>query len=228
MQPYLFPYIGYFQLISAVDKFVIYDNIEYTKKGWINRNRILLNRKSDCFTIPLKKNSDYALIIERELADNRKKEINKTINKIKNSYSKAPYFNEVFPMIENIFNYDELNLFNYIEFSLNQITSYLDINTEMILSSKIKVNHNLKSEKKVIAICEALGAKYYINPIGGEELYSKKIFRNNNIELSFLKSGMISYKQFDNDFVPWLSIIDVLMFNSKETMQVYLNEYSLK
>jgi hypothetical protein len=227
MQPYIFPYIGYFQLINAVDKFVVYDNIQFTKKGWINRNRILVNSKDEYFTIPLKKDSDYLNVDGRKLADSFLLEKIKLLRKISESYKKAPYFDEVFPLLKEIISQEEENLFKFIYQSLLSVCEYLDIKTELIISSTIPIDHQLKSQNKVIAICKALDATQYINPIGGVELYSKEIFEQNNVELNFIRANPIEYPQFKNEFVPWLSIIDVMMFNSKDAVKKTLNNFIL-
>jgi hypothetical protein len=215
MQAYFFPYIGYFQLINAVDAFVIYDNIQYTKKGWINRNRLLINGKDEYFTLPLKNDSDYLNINERELIKDWSKEKTKTLNKIKENYKKAPFFNEVYDLIESSFNCEYLNLFDFIFSAFKNVLNYLTIKTEIIISSTLDINHNLKAEEKVIAMCKELNAEIYINPIGGIELYNQEQFLNEGIKLKFMKANNCIYKQWDNEFIPFLSIIDVMMFNSK-------------
>jgi hypothetical protein len=225
MQPYFLPYIGYFQLINAVDKFVIYDNIEFTKKGWINRNRILVNGKDEFISLPITKASDFLHANQRYLASNFENEKNKILRKIKESYRKAPYFKITHTLIEEIFNYENNNLFEFIFNAIKKICQYLGISTELITSSSIDINHNLKSEEKVISICNSLNAKLYINSIGGQNLYVKKNFYNAGIELIFIKSQPIAYQQFDFEFLPWLSILDVLMFNSTETVNDFLKKY---
>lgn len=222
MQPYFFPYIGYFQLINAVDEFVIYDNIEFTKRGWINRNRILVNGKDDYISLPLKKDSDFLFVNQRFLSDSWEHDRNKIINKLKESYRKAPYFSEVFPIIEEILMYENKNLFYFILNSINNVNHYLELNTKLVTSSTLDINHNLKSEEKVIAICKAVNAYEYINPIGGLELYNKNTFNNNGINLQFLRATEVKYTQFSNEFLPWLSIIDVMMFNSKNEVKKFL------
>lgn len=229
MQPYFFPYIGYFQLINAVDKFIVYDNIQFTKKGWINRNRILQNGKDEYITIPLKKDSDYLNIVQREWAQTDEVEKQKLIRRIKESYRKAPQCQTVIPLIEAIINFNDKNLFLYLLNSLTTLCGYLDITTEFVVSSTLPIDHTLKSEEKVLALCKNIGATQYINPIGGLSLYSKEVFAQNNIKLSFIKSNNIDYPQFKNAFVPWLSIIDVMMFNDKDTVKGYLNnEFTLQ
>lgn len=227
MQPYFMPYIGYFQLINAVDKFVIYDNIKYTKKGWINRNRILVNGKDQYISLPLKKDSDYLNINERELSDSWVNERRKLLNKLKASYAKSPFYSSVNILLEDILNYSEKNLFNFIFNSIQKVCYYLDIETPLVKSSSLEIGNSLKGSLKVIEICNCLKSNYYLNPIGGINLYNKDEFLRNYIELSFLKSDEIIYNQFKNNFLPFLSIIDILMFNSKSDIRVFLNKYSL-
>ena len=227
MQPYFMPYIGYFQLINSVDQFIIYDNIQYTKKGWINRNRILTNGKDRLLTLPIKKDSDYLNVVERELANSWKEEKLKMINVIRSSYNKAPYFPESFNLICQCLTGSDTNLFKFIFNSITLIRDFLEIKTDIVISSTIDIDHALKAQDKVLALCKAKNAEHYINAIGGTELYQKKTFEQNNVKLSFIKSNYITYKQFNNEFVPWLSIIDVLMFNPKEQIQKFLNEYTL-
>lgn len=227
MQPYFLPYIGYWQLLNAVDKYVIYDNIEFTKNSWIRRNRILQGEKDYLFSLPLKKDSDYLQIVERELASDIEKEKRKILNKIKINYKNAPYFESIYPILEDIFNYYDKNLFNFIFYSIKRIKDYLEIKTDIIISSTLDIDHNLKGQKKVISICKKLEASEYYNAIGGQELYSYEEFNKEEIKLKFLKSGNIEYRQFKNEFIPNLSIIDVMMFNSKEKIKEFLNNYTL-
>jgi hypothetical protein len=222
MQPYFFPYIGYFQLINAVNEFIIYDNIQFSKKGWINRNRILVNGTDAYITLPLKKDSDYLDVKDRYLSDDWHIERKKLLNRITESYRKAPYFTTIYPIIEEIINCEDKNLFEFIFNSLKLVKQYLEITTPFIISSSIQIDHQLKSDKKVIALCKAQNANTYINPVGGMDLYNKKAFKNEGINLHFLKASNITYPQYTNDYVPFLSIIDVMMFNSKETIIDYL------
>lgn len=229
MQPYFLPYLGYFQLISEADIFVVYDDVKYTKKGWINRNRFLFNGIPEIFTIPLQKASDSLNIGERYLSNDYYKHAIKNLRKIEQSYKKAPYFNETFTILERCFFHEEQNLFNFLLNSLNVICSYLKINTEFIMSSKLKISKKIKCEQRVIEICKQLSAAHYINPIGGLDLYDKENFRQSSINLSFLKMDTVTYKQFNNEsrFVPNLSILDIMMFNSPQDIKEILNKYEL-
>lgn len=226
MQPYFLPYIGYWQLMHAADKFIVYDNIQYTKKGWINRNRFLLNGKDELFSIPLKSDSDYLNVIDRSISPdfNRKK----LLNKLSAAYKKSPQYNDVFPIIERMVLHEEENLFRYIHHSLVTVKDYLNIQTPIVSASDILINHDLKSQDKVIALCNSQAADLYINPIGGITLYDRKSFINNGISLGFLRCNDIVYPQFKNVFVPSLSILDVIMFNSRSAVIEYLDQYSIE
>lgn len=229
MQPYLFPYIGYFQLMKIADEFVVYDNIEYTKKGWFNRNRILVNGKDSFITFPLRKGSDFLHVKDRFLSDTWPEERIKLLNRIKEAYRKAPYFSDTFSIIEEIILFDVQNLFTFTLNSLNKLKDYLNLTCTLVVSSSIPIDHSLKSEDKVIAICKERGANDYINPSGGIDLYKKDRFSNEGISLSFLFPSEIKYNQFNNEFVPWLSIIDLLMFNARDhIVDVMLKSYTLK
>jgi len=221
MQPYFLPYIGYFQLIATVDQFVIYDNIEYTKKGWINRNRMLQNNKDVLFSLALKKASDCTHIHEREIAENFNHE--KLLNQIKSSYRRAPYFDQTFPLIEEIIRHEDPNLFRFLKHSILKICEHLDITTEIKNSSEIKINHTLTSQEKVLALCNELDAKTYINAIGGVDLYSKASFEESSIDLKFINPKSFDYPQFGSEFIPRLSIMDVMMFNPIQTIQTSLS-----
>jgi hypothetical protein len=221
MQPYFFPYIGYFQLIAAVDMFIVYDNIKYTKKGWINRNRMLQNGKDEMFSLPLKSDSDYLDVCKRELAADFNK--GRLLNQFKGAYRRAPYFEQTFPLVEQVVRYEDANLFGFLHHSIVKTCEHLGIKTEIKISSDIAIDHDLKNQDKVFALCEAVGARTYVNAIGGKELYSKETFREKGIELKFIQSKPFEYPQFDNEFVPWLSIIDVMMFNPLDTIQTCIS-----
>lgn len=228
MQPYFFPYIGYFQLIANSDIFVIYDEIKYTKKGWINRNRFLKNGKATYFTVPLKKDSDFLYVSNRYLTQDWENEKQKIINQIKVAYHKAPHFKETFALFENCLSFQNTNLFEFIFNAVKSICEYLDIKTPIQVSSELQISNDLKSAEKVKAICKILNAKTYINPIGGLELYDKNDFLNENLELIFLKAKNISYPQFENEFEPFLSILDILMFNDlKKVKEMIHNEFEI-
>jgi len=224
MQPYFFPYIGYFQLINAVDKFIFYDDVNFIKKGWINRNKILINNQPQYITISIKDISPNRLIKDTQIIDNRDK-IKKTIFL---NYKKAPLFEQVWPIIEDCLIFktnfiSELNIY-----SIKKICEYLGINKNFEVSSKNYTNTiNLKKEKRLIEICKINNAQIYINPIGGQSIYKKETFLKEGIQLFFIKTKDISYKRFNDVFFNNLSIIDILMFNPIEKIIEMLNEYEL-
>lgn len=223
MQPYLFAYIGYWQLIKSVDTFVILDDVNYKKKGYINRNNILIDGKAHMFTLHLKAQSQNKLINEIEIGNNGEK-ILKSIALV---YKKAPYFQDIFPLIKSISEYSEKNLAKFIGNSLEEISNYLKLDTKFIYSSDIEKDNSLRGQEKLINICEILNANEYINLIGGQVLYSKAKFKEYDIKLNFIENEIVEYRQFQNKFVPYLSIIDIMMFNSKDEVREMLNRYKL-
>jgi len=217
MQPYFFPYIGYFQLIAAVNLFIVYDNIQYTKNGWINRNRLLRNCEAAMFSLPLKRASDYLDVRDRELAADFKRD--KLLNQIKGAYQRAPQFAQVFPLIERVVRCDERNLFRFLHHSIGAVCGFLSIGTEIRVSSGIAIDHALTKQNKVIELCRAVGASTYVNASGGVDLYSKEDFHAHGMQLRFIQSKPFEYGQFGDCFVPQLSIIDVLMFNPVDAVR---------
>ncbi|GFI10144.1 putative protein [Lachnospiraceae bacterium] len=226
MQPYFFPYLGYWQLINAVDVFVILDDVNYIKKGYINSNSILVNNDAYRFTIPLEKVSQNKLINETKL-NFSSKDKEKFLKTISISYKKAPFFKKAYLIIERSILYDSNDLTDYIKYSIEQVKEYLGITTDIIFSSKIKKDNTLKAQERIIEINKKLGATVYINAIGGRCLYNKADFQRNRIELKFIEMKKFEYEQFKNNFVPNLSIIDVLMFNSVDSIKHLLNQYTL-
>lgn len=222
MQPYFFPYLGYWQLIESVDKFVIFDDVNFIKKGWINRNRILLQGKDHLITLPIAKASQNKLINQLEIVESKN-----ILSTIDLAYKKAPYYNSVMPLIENIMNYSKANLVDFLANQFNLISAYLGIKTEFVMSSSLNKDNDLKGQDKILDICKILGCTQYVNAIGGMELYKKDAFLENGIDLKFIKMDSIEYPQFKNDFISNLSIIDVMMFNSPEQIMKMLGCYEL-
>lgn len=226
MQPYFIPYIGYWQLMNAVDKYVIYDDVNFIKGGWINRNRILVNGEPKYFNVPMLGASPYKLINEVGVNNDRKL-TDKNLRALEGAYRKAPYYGDVFPLMERVLESGQDDIASYIAESFRIIGEYLDIKTEFIISSDLEKDCEQKGQDKVLSICKLLGATEYYNAIGGQELYSFEDFKAQDITLKFLKTSDIVYEQFGNEFQPNLSIVDVMMFNSREQVQQMLQKYTL-
>ncbi len=226
MQPYFVPYLGYWQLMNAVDKYVIYDDVNFIRKGWVNRNRILINGEAKYFRVPLAQESQNKKINEIEIATDTPF-LDKNLRTIELAYKKAPYFEAVFPLIKQILIYEEKNLVLFILNSFRIICKYLDITTELILSSTLNKDNSLKGEQKILSICSLLDATEYYNAAGGQYLYSYRNFEERGICLKFLQAEAIAYKQFSGKFQANLSIIDVMMFNEKEKIKRFLQEFTL-
>lgn len=222
-QPFFFPYITYLQLIKAGEVFLIADDFSYTPQAWINRNRILMNGKDFLFNLSVIGGSQNKLINEVYVAE----EQYKLLKTIEICYRKAPFFRDFFPIVEDIFRHENKNLAKFVSNSLIQIANYLHFDTKFIVSSEVDgLNRSLKAQERVIDFCTVLGATEYIN-IQVEGLYDKKDFLKKGIDLYFLKTKPITYKQYSEPFVPNLSMLDVLMFNSIEQTNELLMQYEL-
>lgn len=227
MQPYFLPYIGYLQLMKAVDTFVLYDDVAYINRGWINRNRLLINGQEYLFTIPLKDASQNKPIREIQLADDPKWR-SKLLKTIEQGYRKAPFFDTVMPLTERIINHQTDSIAELIRVSLDELTTFLGLTTRIVPSSALYQNSHLKGQERILAICLQEKASRYINPIGGMELYDKPTFTAAGITLNFLQSKRVEYPQRGHQpFVPWLSIVDVLMNNDMPATLHLLSDFEL-
>ena len=233
MQPYLFPYIGYFQLIEAADVFVIGDSVQYIKNGWVNRNYYLTIRDGHAvktrYSFSVSKSSHLKPFTKARFSEEFEAEKEKYKRFICNNYRRAPYFSQVYPLIEKIMCFQGSELVAFIENSIRVLMGYMDIQTPVIRMSQLtggeKYGSKMDKQDRVIALCRELGVDTYINSVGGTELYDKEYFRNQGIVLKFQKTNKISYRQFTEEFVESLSIIDVLMFSDKERVKTFLDDF---
>ena len=225
MQPYLFPYIGYYQLISAVDRYVIADDYAFIKHGWINRNRILLRGQPHMFTIPLVKKSSNMLICDTKIINSDWKD--HLIRTMLQAYNKTPHYNDVMPLVSDIIHSPSQTIDTLAFESIKRISDFLDIDTEFIRSTRIYGNRHLKGQERGIDICLQEKTTLFINAPGGRSLYSHEDFLAKGITLRFLDTLPHQYRQFGEEFHPHLSIIDVLMFCGSEGTKALLQKYKL-
>lgn len=227
MQPYLFPYLGYFQLIATTDAFVLCDDLQYVKSSWINRNRVLCDGQPKLISFPLKKASHLGTIRERSLCDDFDKEAAALLRRISHLYTRAPYRDDVLPLLKEILEYPDRNLAAFNENSIRRICRYLGITTPICCASELNLEPHLDMQERVIQTVEKMRGELYINPVGGMELYCPAAFRERGLQLRFLQMNDFSYPQFKEPFVPALSIIDVMMFNSRQDVHDMLDRFSL-
>ena len=228
MQPYFFPYIGYFQLINSVDSFVIYDDVQYMKGGWINRNRILLDGKPHYITLPMAKGHLGENINQRFFSANFERGKQKIVGQLRSAYKKGPYFSETMQLVEQVFACRERNIAVFLAYCLKKVCEYIGIETPFLISSESQEqNAELSGQSRVIMICKALEADQYINAIGGMNVYDRKTFEREDIKLNFIKTYDFSYRQCEDASAANLSIIDVMMFNSLDKIRKMLNKYEL-
>lgn len=223
MQPYFMPYIGYWQLMKAVDTYVIFDDVNYIQRGWVNRNNILVGGQKHLFSISLKDASQNKHFNEIMIAD----DFQKFLKTIRFNYQKAPYFDSVMQLLEQIVSCSDKTLSVFLMNSFQEVLNYLEIQTKLILSSSVDKDNSLKGSDKILDICKRLGATTYYNAIGGQELYDKDKFQVEGIELYFVETPIVEYPQLGKEFIPYLSLIDVLMNNSIEDVNRILDNYRL-
>jgi hypothetical protein len=204
----------------ASDKFVIYDDVNYIKQGWINRNYIMLNGAKYLFTIPVQNISSNAQINQTLISGRPFNWEDKLLQTILQAYKKAPFFQEVFPLIESVIRGSSGKAISKVATeSIIAVMKYLSVKTVLVQSSKEYNNDHLKNEERVIDICTKENAHAYVNAIGGIELYNPHHFAEKKISLQFLKSNVENYQQFGNEFIHGLSIIDCLMFNPRDKIR---------
>ena len=221
MQPYFFPYIGYFQLIAAVDKFIIYDDVNFINRGWINRNNILINGKAGLISVPLSGASQNKRIKDI-LPISESKWKHTLLKTIEQNYKKSPQFEVIFPMLQKLINIDAITISEFNYTGIKSVCEYLGITTLIIPSSEIYANSELKGQYRIMDICKKENVHQYINPTGGMELYNREIFSKEGILLSFIKSELPQYEQFKGEFISSLSIIDIMMFCDTEYIKTCL------
>lgn len=226
MQPYFFPYIGYFHLIKSVDRFIIYDDVNYINRGWINRNRIPINGKATFFTIPLNGasqniNINLINIIEDDFW---KKKMLKTFKTV---YAKSPFKLQGMEILEKVITIESKKLVNYCIKSITEVLSYLDLRTEIISTSMIYNNSNLKADERIIDICLKEQARSYFNLAGGRGLYHPDKFNKIGCELNFIESRLSTYMSSAKPFIPGLSILDIIMNCGKDQIQEMMHQYRI-
>ncbi len=227
MQPYLFPYLGYFQLMNYADKFFLLDNVNYMKRGWINRNNILLNQKPYRFTLPLHEVSQHKKINEINIAADQKWKRN-FMETLRVGYHNAPYFKDAETLIRDVIYYDGDLLSGFIQSSLETIAKHIGIKAEIIPVSLAEEKEGMKGQDRIVNICVREEATEYINMPGGKSLYDAEIFLKHNIKLSFIDPHLTPYpQQQKGEFLAGLSIIDVLMNNSVETIQKMVRDFDV-
>ena len=221
MQPYLFPYLGYYQLAYHVEEFVFFDDVNYIKKGYINRNNILLDGVAHRFTLPVLSASQNRLIKEHEFVADLKD----AVDLIRRAYRKAPHFDAVFPLICGVLEGRDRTVSVLAARSIISVFDYLCLAKRFSFSSSIEKASEAKGVEKIIEICRSRGANRYTNAIGGKELYCGSDFANKGIELEFIRMFSVKYDQAQKEFVPYLSMIDVLMHCSKNRVRELLSSY---
>jgi len=225
MQPYFFPYIGYFQLMAACDLFVIRDDAQFIAGGWVNRNRILVGGMPRWITMPVARAPHHLPIKAREyLLDHPL--ARRIRRRIVAAYEGAPYFAATMVTIDEALSCQDANVAEYNTRLLAMLARRLGINTPVCMASGIG-STQLRGEQRVIEICIQVEASTYVNPVGGAHLYDRTHFAEFGVMLRFLRSCAPAYRQFGDASVSSLSVIDVMMFNDASSIAEMIRAYHL-
>jgi hypothetical protein len=221
MQPYFLPYLGYFQLMAAVDVFVLFDNVQFIRRGHIHRNRIKVSGQAHRFTLSLERASQNRLIVDTclEASPDRREKLLLTFA---NAYSKAPYFEQVQPLLETILRSEHRSLSLFLRHQFEVLVDYIGIDTELLLASECNWPLAEGREQRILSMVHSLGGTHYVNAWNGRDLYSANAFQPFGVSLSFHRMNDVCYRQGGGPFVPMLSIADVLMWNGPEETRLLL------
>lgn len=223
-QPYFFPYLGYWQLINAADVFLVADDVTFRRKSWICRNRILVSGRPYWLRLQVQDASSFRLIMDTRLSG-----VNSFLEKLRTlemAYHKAPFFADVYDLASRVFAFDSKGMLSpFLENSIREVCGYLGIDTVIGRCSDYPENSRYHREKSIYYLCRELGADTYINLPGGQALYDFGEFGREGIELRFIQPRMREYPQFRGPFVPSLSILDIMMFNSREAVHEMLSDF---
>jgi len=228
MQPYFLPYIGYFQLMAAADRFVFLDDVNYINRGWINRNRLPTPQGPAWFTLPLVGASQNRLICELDIKadDGWKRSFERTISM---TYSKAPYYSEVFPLFEKLLSAASGNLAQFLSRNLQELAAWLGLTTQFVPSSSIYPKEERKGQQRILDICLREGVGIYVNPPGGRELYDDSVFSAAGVQLQFLRNELQNLQLVSSgEDGPVLSILDLMMYNSQLLLRQAVNTFHVE
>lgn len=222
MQPYLFPYIGYYQLVYSADQFIIYDDVTFIKQSYINRNSILIKGEACRFNLPVLGASSNKFIKDLSYGS-----ADKLLKTIKQSYSKAPYYKDVIEIIESVFTNEDRHIAKINFLSISKVFEYLKIDKNINFSSALDYDRTAERADRLIELTKIHGCERYVNSPGGKSLYEKKYFLNRDVQLNFIETRINKYRQLNDVFIPCLSMIDIMMFCDRCEIVEMLKNYEL-
>jgi hypothetical protein len=227
MQPYFFPYLGYFQLAAASSVFVFLDDVTFIKGGWINRNRFLVQGQAHTFSVPLRGASSHRLIGDVTIAEDTDWRT-RFLRLLEQSYARAPFRTDTLALVRSVLSSTHASIGSLAAASVKAVCAHVGVQPAWLSSREAHPAAGRKGSGRVLELCRALDANRYVNAPGGKALYSAAEFSAQGIELRFLSPPSIRYNQFGQDFVAGLSIIDVMMFNSVTQVRALMEAYSLE
>jgi len=222
-QPYFMPYLPYWQLIDCADLFLVGDDFSYRKSSWIPRNRILVNGRVQFFRIELRHQSSNTLIRDMEIVP---PDLSVKLRTLEMAYHKAPCFAEGYALCERVLRFPSGNLCEFLTASIKEVCKYMYIDTPIGFTSDVPGNSEFRNKERIYHLCKYYGADTYVNATGGQALYDYDGFRSHGLRLAFLRTEIPAYKQLSDRFVPGLSVMDAVMFLSREQLRDMLDKRS--
>lgn len=228
MQPYFFPYIGYFQLIHATDRYIFFDTPQYERRSWMNRNRIInLNEGSTYITVPVIKAPQQTALTDIVINNNSDWR-NKIYRQLEVYKKIAPYYNEVIDFVHSVLDKADTSLAELNVHSVVDTCRYigLDIDWDIFSQMNLEIPTDCAPDEWALEITKATNADEYINAPGGARFFDRSNYETEGIKLQFIQPEIIPYNQRIGRFEPCLSIIDVMMYNSPEEIFNMLAHYA--
>lgn len=224
MQPYLFPYVGYFQLMHACDAFVLLDDVQYIRRAWINRNYIWQGRRSVRFTLPVAKAAQEARILDMRVDPTQYVKFrSKLLNALHHSYGKEKRFDEIYTLIASVFAPEATTLCSLASSSIFNVCDYLGLDKTVYRASELAPQRSGSRSVQILALCEALQGSEYLNPVAGTDLYQPDVLAGGGCRLLAL-APHIPDELCDPIARRPLSIIDSLMRHDRQYLRAVLEQ----
>jgi hypothetical protein len=225
MQPYFFPYVGYFDLISRVDQWVVFDTAQYRRHGWVNRNRILRPVQGwQYITAPLLKHPRETRICDIQVVSGQDWRA-RIERQLEHYRGHAPYFDAAWGLVRDCLSVPGASLSRMNVEALRRICALLEIRFSFTILSEMDLPLGPVEEPGdwALRIAEALGAQEYVNPPGGQDLFDPEKFAARGIRLTIQEPVAFRYQVPGYCFEPGLSIVDALMWNSRDRLRDFLH-----
>lgn len=228
LQPGFMPWLGFFELMYQCDLFVFLDDVQYTKRDWRSRNKIKGPDGPIWLNVPVKTKSRFKQLIKNAEIDNSQNWIKRHLKTLKMAYSRAPYFDMFYPVLEEVYN-SSWNLLCNIDLELIKlIMRELGLKRKLLRSSEMQIPFKDQADERIIEICKTCNATHFYNGAAGRAIYDSKHFKKYDIALEFQDYKHPAYHQQWGNFVPFLSIIDLIFNHGPESLDILTLKKSIQ